>query len=447
MSENSTTWNKTQFIGIFIVVIAAVVVSYFIYDNIAKPKSNVAKQEILVPKDTLAEEITEDFIKAVVPIIDSADNYILVSSPNDSNIAIDTEAGKSPRRIFSGRRINIAVTGVDSRLGTRTKHADANHIISLLIDSGRVEIYSIPRDTYADCGFDDSTNQNKLTILRAVKGQQAYLEALAEIARLDKIHYWVEFGFSQAMGIIELLGYGDAPSTLQVLRSRRGLGGDDFQRVYNQAQFMKQAIIKHFSRLDGTFGGIFVRGGLALVETNMNYQVASSLIEQMKQSGFLRNSADISIYVRPAMPIKFKVYDFSDKETLTELRQKIERFNHSRVESHNEQLSENVNVAARLNRAINKAVADSAKRPQASINTLKTYFEQRAWFQVKNLEEREKIRDEFAAILIHCYRKRNQLDNANRVYEIVESEKAVFNQNNSNNFQVKQKDSLQLEQQ
>ncbi len=50
-------------------------------------------------------------------------------------------------------RINI--TGLDSRMGTIGNHADANHILSVLLDSGAVEIISIPRDTPADAGLDD----------------------------------------------------------------------------------------------------------------------------------------------------------------------------------------------------------------------------------------------------------------------------------------------------
>ena len=58
----------------------------------------------------------------------------------DIPFTLDDKAGVVYKKLYNGRRINICVTGVDSRLGTRYKHADANHVISILIDKGEVEI-------------------------------------------------------------------------------------------------------------------------------------------------------------------------------------------------------------------------------------------------------------------------------------------------------------------
>src|SRR5690606_22561560 len=116
----------------------------------------------------------------------------------DIPFTLDDKAGVVYKKLYNGRRINICVTGVDSRLGTRYKHADANHVISILIDKGEVEITSVPRDTYADAGMPDTTNQNIIAVLRAKYGRKAYLRRMAQIAELDTIHYYMEFGFSQA---------------------------------------------------------------------------------------------------------------------------------------------------------------------------------------------------------------------------------------------------------
>lgn len=428
------------------IVLASVAIIFLLvwlginFVNSGKSKANT---QITSLQDSSSEEISEEYIKAVIPVFDSTDNYVMLSDSKDLNIAIDGEAGSGKRMVFSGRRINIAVTGVDSRLGTRTRHADANHVISLLIDSGKIEIYSVPRDTYADCGYDDTTGQNKLTILRAAHGREAYLKELARITRLDKMHYWVEFGFSQAMGLIEFLGYSDAPNTLQVLRSRRGLGGDDYQRVYNQAQFIKQAMVRQFSRFDGSIGSLLMRGVLSIVETNLTYNIASDLYDKMKAASFPRHGSDVSVYIRPTMPIKFKVYDFQDDATLSELRRKIEGFNLHRLKEFDEALTPHTDPARILDRALAKAVKDTAKNPTLSINALKVLFDQRAWFQVRNVEDRIRIRDEMGKVLANSYTKKKLYKEAGEVQKVIEHEKAIFKSTpNTDNSKLKTKDTI-----
>ncbi|MCX8055576.1 MAG: LCP family protein [Ignavibacteria bacterium] len=378
---------------------------------------------------TSTDSINDDreFIEAVIPIVDSTEQYVIVSSPDDLSVAIDNSAGKGVKQIYNGRRINIAVTGVDSRLGTNTRHADANHIISLLIDSGKVELFAIPRDTYVDCGYDDSTGLNKLTVLRAGAGRERYLCELARIARLDKIHYWVEFGFSQAMGLIELLGYSNPKATLRVLRSRKGLGGDDYQRVYNQSQFIRQSILRHFAKLDGQLGALLIRAGLALVETNLSFDVVNDLYKQMKDKGFPHSASDIKVFVRPPVPIDYKVYDFTDEETIAELRNKIDRFyryNEANADSNDRNFV--VNPLRVLQKAIASAAADTARNPQASINKLQTYFDQRSWYQIDDLDERTRVRNEMAEILIAAYHKRKKTDEANKIRNIIEIENKLL---------------------
>lgn len=380
--------------------------------------------------DTLnAEEKDKEFIQAFVPIVDSTEEYIVLSDTNELNIAVDNGAGKAIKQIYNGRRINIAVTGVDSRLGTNTRHADANHIISLLIDSGKIELFAIPRDTYVDCGYDDTTGLNKLTVLRASSGRQRYLNEIARIARLDKIHYWVEFGFSQAMGLIELLGYNNPKSTLRVLRSRQGLGGDDYQRVYNQSQFIRQTILRHFHKFDGQMGALLMRAGLALVETNLTFDIVNSLYEKLKSKGFPQSASDVKIFVRPPVPINYKVYDFTDEETIAELKEKIDKYyRYQQRKSEIEQMSSNPDPSVILQRAINRASLDTSRNPQSAINIIKPYFDQRAWFQIDDIDERIKIRNTMADILINAYNKRKKYNEALMIKDLIEIEDKFYEQ-------------------
>ena len=363
------------------------------------------------------------FVEAVTEA-DTEEIVIRTSVPINENYkaGIDEEAGKNVRHVYEGRRINIAVIGLDARLGTVSNHADANHILSIMPDSGVVEITAIPRDTYADAGMSDSSGQNKLTIVRANRGRKAYLREAARIARLDNIPYYVEVGFSQVMGLLELFGVKDSRSGLQVLRSRKGLGGDDFQRCYNQAQFIRQMMLRHFGKVAGTFGDVIIRGGLAFVETNLTAKTVSNIVEQLKDRGFGDRPEDVCVRVRPALGMKFKVHDFTQQEVFDELKKRIENHNvHS-----GEEASKTVNVANRLWTVIKSASADSAKSPSKVVRKLETYFNQRAWMQVPDHEDRAVIRTHISDLLASAYRRTKKEAKAAHVEAVIKAEEELF---------------------
>lgn len=400
--------------------------------SIIKPDADSNGAELLRGNDTLSIDTAGKkdaaFMKAVSA--DSGDTSVYVvkmSVPFNSNIPCGTDdyAGKNIKRVYDGRRINVAITGLDARVGTVSNHADANHILSIMPDSGIIEIITIPRDTPADAGMPDTSNQNKLTIVRSNRGREAYLKEAAKIAGLDKIHYYVEVSFSQVMGILELFGYSDTKSVLQVLRSRKGLGGDDYQRCYNQAQFIRQMILKHFNRVNSTLGDLIIRGGLALVESNLTANTINSLIEQLSKKGFSKNPNQVVVKVRPPMGMQFKVYDFTDKAVVQNMKSKIEHFNVTT--EHQDTVKKVVNVTYKLKQALNKAIADSAKKPQSVISGLEIYFNQRAWFQVENKQERNQIRDQFEILLYNAYMKRKMPDKAKKLKEVMYNEKQLFN--------------------
>jgi hypothetical protein len=324
------------------------------------------------------------------------------------------------------RRINIAIIGVDARMGTNTRHADANHILSIVPDSGVIEIISIPRDTPADAGMPDSSGLNKLTIVHANRGIRAYLSEAARIAGIGRIDYYAELGFSQAMGIIELLGHRDSKSTLQVLRSRTGLGGDDFQRCYNQGQYIRQMILSHFHRATGILGDLLIRGGLTMVETNMNTDLVKSIISELKENGFPRDSGAITVRVRPGRMQNFKVYDFTDSITIQRLRNKIERYNLTRQKKDSSANAKLPDIAGKLENLLSAAARDTARKPKIAINRLMRYFDQHAWLQVQKQDRREEIRERFADMLFSCWMRLNKPEEARKVRHAIELEKELF---------------------
>lgn len=330
---------------------------------------------------------------------------------SDSTVTLKQQNFPQPR----GRVINVMVTGVDSRLGDPMGHADANHVMRFFLDSGAVEIISIPRDTYADAGFDDTTGLNKLTNVRANRGRSTYLKAVCEIAGVPSIDYYVEFGFSQAIGLLEILGYRDnASSTLRVLRSRQAYSSGDFQRVYNQGQFIRQALRKNVKKTDGLFGSLALRAALMLVETNMSYDNARSLLDTLNGHGFTGAEGQIWVRLKPAMIAKFKVYEFDTANVSAidhQMSSKMHRLGLDSVKITQE------TYETRLSNLIQKAVLDSAKSPGSVIRLLRRPYEQRAWLQVTNKERRRNYRDRVCTLLVTAYSRTKNVVAAKRIEE------------------------------
>ncbi len=215
------------------------------------------------------------------------------------------------------------------------------------------------------------------------------------------------------MGILELLGFKDSGSALQVLRSRKGLGGADFQRSFNQGQFIRQIFLKHFNKADGFFSEILIRGGLSMVNTNMTASAARSIVNILKKRGFPKNESAITVRVRPPMKIKYKVYDLLDTQVIGALNAKIQKYN---LEEESLVANQRVNKTAKLlSEAVTKAIADSAKKNYRVLHRLTTFFKQRAWLQISDSSERYRLREEIGILLSNAYRKTGKMQKAEHV--------------------------------
>jgi hypothetical protein len=235
------------------------------------------------------------------------------------------------------------------------------------------------------------------------------------------------------MGIIELLGHRDSRSTLQVLRSRKGLGGDDYQRCFNQGQYIRQMILKHFDKANGILGEILIRGGLALVHSNLSADNVKYIVSELGKKGFPKSPDCITVRVRPQLMQKFKVYNFADSATVKQLKTKIERFNTFMSKKDTSyRSSKQINISEKLNNILITAAADTAKRPKQAINKLQAYFDQHAWLQIMNQQSRESIRSRFASILSVSYWKLGKGEQAKKVLETIELEKQLFNASQTN---------------
>jgi anionic cell wall polymer biosynthesis LytR-Cps2A-Psr (LCP) family protein len=306
---------------------------------------------------------------------------------------------------FQGRSVSISICGLDTRVGENIHHADANHVVRLWLDEGAVEIIDIPRDTYAPAGL--GGDLNTLANLRANKGRTAYLNKVKEIAGVQQIDYYCELGFSQAYGLLELLGYSRKAETLQALRSRQAFAAGDYQRTYNQGVFMKNILLKHFDKATGWFSSSLLNAALLLVETNLSADSLSAFADILSDKGFPDKQLCF-VRVAPKFSTTLAAYNIDDRSVLNSVHERIEQHNRW---SKNEP-SKVEDVSARIQSLITKAVADSAKYPKNVIISLEPLLEQRAWLQVSSASEQKRFAREICLLLITAYNKTGKKDKA-----------------------------------
>jgi anionic cell wall polymer biosynthesis LytR-Cps2A-Psr (LCP) family protein len=333
----------------------------------------------------------------------------------DSTIQIKNDTYPRP----AGRVVNLLVAGIDARLGEHSGRADANHVVRFFLDSGCVEVISIPRGTYADAGYPDTSQFNMIANVRTARGQTAYLNEAAKIAQVSKIDYWVEFGFSQAIGLLELMGYKDnASSTLRVLRSRKAYATGDFQRSYNQGQFIRQAILRTFDKTDDILGQLAMRAALVIVETNLTYDATQYLLNELRSHGFSSTTGQRAwVRMKPEMISRFQVFDF-DSSGVNNLDAQISK----RVDP---TIPDSVAKRAadyerRLSGIIEKAAADSAKSPRKVITSLHRPFSQRSWLQIQDKRRRAAMKNRICGLLISAYSRTGQQNSVAQVQQFLD---------------------------
>lgn len=319
---------------------------------------------------------------------------------------VDEVEKKIYKKVYSGNRINIVITGVDSRIGERYKHADANHIISIIPDKNSIEIFSIPRDTYADAGFEeDSLDKfNLLTNVLGRRGRSAYLVEVAKIAEIDKIHYFIEIGFSQAIGLIEKLGFKNPSVTLQMLRDRKSYRTGDYQRTYNQGKFIRKSILKS-KELFFTNNDLILNFFLNIVSTNLKIDDIKDIIAQID----LANLTE-SMIVNELKPKIITSYEEIDLFNSAQYDSLIAKNEINVFESKSEY------VAGKLLEILDDAEFKNSS--QIKVNKLKRYFEQKAWLQISDLRIRNAIKSRFKDILSQAYTDLGKFKDAQKVINI-----------------------------
>lgn len=388
-----------------------------IIENNEVEKSAVFSPFVKVNDDN--KTVKSDAFKAIN--YDSEIKELKVSSEEDLKMPFkyDNENGKIFKKVFSGKRINIAVTGLDSRLGEKVGNADANHVISLFPEKGTAEIFSIPRDTWADCGQPDTSNFNKISLVRSKIGKKEYLSELAKIAGLDKIHFHIEMSFSQAIGVLDALEFKNSKNTLQLLRRRKGFRGGDWQRVYNQGFLIKRILDKYLNTGSSAFSKIITNSILSIVDTDITKEKAQLIIEKMYQSGFRGNDGQITVMVKPDTKFNFKEIDLFNEDVIAEYSENNESHSNNNLDSL---------IEYKLTYAIARAKAYKEK-PQLLINELKIYFKQRSWLQFESKEKKNYFRERISDLLLNAYLKKGDFDKVAQIENFLEKERKMLGLN------------------
>ncbi|MEY3312350.1 MAG: hypothetical protein RL348_1699 [Bacteroidota bacterium] len=371
--------------------------------------------------DTSKDIQTVDSI--VTKVLDTIPNSIDTSQQNqvlDSSVLLHKTQFPMP----SGRVVNVLITGIDSRLGQKSARADANHIVRFFLDSGQIEIISIPRGTFAMIRKGDTTGGNIIANVRSIYGQERYIKEVKKIAGISSIDYYIEFGFSQAMGIIELLGYDDnSASTLRVLRSRKAFATGDHQRSYNQGQFIRQAILKVFDRTDGMLGQIGIRAALALASTNLSYDATSYILSELKNHGFSSASSQkIWVRMKPNYLASMKLFNFDSSNVHTIEKQIEKKVKYMIADSSRKTPA---GYERRIKHLVKKVSADTAKSPIRVINALAFPYKQKSWLQIKDKSERLIVRNSICNMLIQAYNKTGKFNESKEIIDFIELDNKV----------------------
>ncbi len=338
-------------------------------------------------------------------------------STRDDSAAIAAMKHWTTAPPIRGRVINVLVMGIDSRLGARDARADAIHLFTINPDSGVVDIMSIPRDTYCDLGYPDSSTFNIIANARHL-GYEGFMKKVEQLTRRGPVRYYAEVGFSQAMGMIELLGYKEPKKTLQFLRARKALAAGDIQRTYNQAVFMRDNLMTKFPWLTGGSGDLLLRAGLNFLTTNMTREFCAGLIYSLQQKDFPFHRDDaVRVRLLPQYQYRLKVMSADSATIDATLRQQ------EYVLGGPEEAP--ADLAKRLWTIIGQARADSA-RPGRVVSRLERLAEQHIWMQVDPRHGRKAIRDEILRMLDQAYRRLEKWDRVKVVQDIRESEKVLF---------------------
>ncbi len=333
----------------------------------------------------------------------------VTQSPTDSAAPLRS-AGPIP---FAGRmEVDVLVAGIDARLGRTQTRADALHLLTFHLQKGTVHITSIPRGTHVDLGFADPSG-NIISHVRSTRGRDALLRTVARVCGRPSVEWYVEVGFSQAIGILELLGYADPMVELQALRKRKGYQQGDRNRSWNQGEFIRRAIMRELPMFEGMTGGMLLDAGMLLVDTNVPRDVALGLIYTLNDARVTERSDAVTHSLHGAREGAFVARDADSAHAVADGR-------YATMKPTTTTRAESV-LRSRLREA-----KGSESRPRAVRGLLWQIVQQRGWLQIPDRNLRSTLRDSLCAVLDRALAKEGDEDGRARVRTILRTDDQLF---------------------
>jgi hypothetical protein len=332
------------------------------------------------------------------------------SLPRFSETSTDVED------VASGHReLDVLVIGLDSRLGRARGRADALHLITIDLDAPSIRITSIPRGTWSDLGYENDAS-NIIANVRAARGRKELLRRVARLCHRDSVSYFIEIGFSDAFGILEVLGYADPSAELQALRHRQGYQFGDHNRCYNQGLFIRGAILKFLPLLEGVTGELLVRAGRDFISTNLSTDQCLGVAYLLNDAGLATLPANLTVRLR------------------SRFRESIERSEPGSSYAQSVEGNGNRNTGGTRDAAeirIRKAlgITNTETAPSGILpEKLWTLFRQHAWLQVTDHGTRRQLRDSLAQRLLTVCARSGDEALAREITRTVRADDVLFYQ-------------------
>jgi hypothetical protein len=310
--------------------------------------------------------------------------------------------------------IQILLIGIDARLGRERGRADALQLLTVAPDRSRLTITSIPRGTSYDLGC-ASPSENIISSVRSMRGRDALLRAVAKLCRVSSVPYYVEVGFSQAVGVLRLLGYRDPMQELQALRMRKAYARGDVDRSINQGRFLQRAIPRLLPKCEGLSGELLISAALGFVETNLDKEFCLGLLYSLIDAGVLEREGAIEHKAYGVAQKRLNDLDLPD-----DAEHAVGRADYSSF------APTGVTKAEQLLRRALKENSTGRARPRVVIRRLRMLFDQRGWQQIPAAQTRLMLRDSLASLLRRAYLSVKDTSSARGVESIIHSEEYLF---------------------
>lgn len=270
--------------------------------------------------------------------------------------------------------INILLLGFDGRRGDSNPRCDAIHMISLDPSAGKIRITTVPRGTTIKL----SKNGDETIVTNSCHTMGIDF-TVKQIEKITGVHpdAIVKVGFSQTLGALRMIDLPTTP-TLQYLRNRRyGIG--DYQRSYNQAQFLKDMLVSHFEQLAALPKPIQYLL-FQIIDTDMDFEEANQLASQLAASKIFTNPENIELVTKPA-DNKLR-RDISFAESI--YGQEADWQNDPEFKTYQGNLEAYLeNLIQKTDRLI------ETKKGKSAYNSIKTPFSQRLWLQLEDEDKRD----------------------------------------------------------